>query len=76
MKLNQQFLSWIFGFFNDLYLIFCKIKKKREKKIVETTRIEPGSPGWEARVLTITPSSNLQENAQNLTIDQSSTIFQ
>ena len=38
-------------------------------------RIEPRSPGWEARVLTITPSGNLQENAQNLTIDQSSTIF-
>ena len=75
MKLNEQFLSWIFGFFNELYLIFCKIKRKKKKKIVETMRFEPGSPGWEARVLTITPSGNLQENAQNLTIDQSSTIF-
>ena len=38
-------------------------------------RIEPGSSGWEARVLTITPSGTFQEIAQNLTIDQSSTIF-
>ena len=55
-------------------LFFVKLREKR-KKIVETMRIEPGSPGWEARVLTIKPSGNLQENAQNLTIDQSSTIF-
>ena len=75
MKLNEQFLSWIFGFFNELYLIFCKIKRKKKKKIVETMRIEPGSPGWEARVLTITPSGNSQEQAQNLRINQSSTIF-
>ena len=32
MKLNEQFLSWIFGFFNELYLIFCKIKRKKKKK--------------------------------------------
>ena len=75
MKLNEQFLSWIFGFFNELYLIFCKIKRKKKKKNVETMRIEPGSFGWEARVLTITPSGTFQEIAQNLTIDQSSTIF-
>ena len=55
-------------------LFFVKLREKR-KKIMETMRIEPGSPGWEVRVLTITPSGNLQENAQNLTIDQSSTIF-
>ena len=75
IKLNEQFLSWIFGFFNELYLIFCKIKRKKKKKNVETMRIEPGSSGWEARVLTITPSGTFQEIAQNLTIDQSSTIF-
>ena len=38
-------------------------------------RFEPQSPEWEVRVLTITPSGNLQDQAQNLTINQSSTIF-
>ena len=61
MKLNEQFLSLSFGFFDELYLIFCKIKRKKKKKFVETTGFEPRSPGWEARVVTITPLGNLQE---------------
>ena len=75
LKLNEQFLSWSFGFFNELYLIFCEIKRKKRKKFVETMGFEPRSPGWEARVLTITPLGNSQEQAQNLRINQSSTIF-
>ena len=31
MKLNEQFLSLSFGFFDELYLIFCKIKRKKKK---------------------------------------------
>ena len=61
MKLNEQFLSWSFGFFNELYLIFCKIKRKKKKMFLETMGFEPRSPGWEARVVTITPLGNLQE---------------
>ena len=53
LKLNEQFLSCSFGFFNELYLIFCKIKRKKKKKFVETMGFEPRSPGWEARVVTI-----------------------
>ena len=75
MKLNEQFLSLSFGFFNELYLIFCEIRRKKRKKFVETMGIEPQSPRWEARVLTITPSGNSQEQAQNLRMNQSSTIF-
>jgi hypothetical protein len=36
---------------------------------------EPRSSGWEFRVLTSTPSSNLQDQAQNLRIIESSSIF-
>ena len=74
-KLNKQFLSLSFGFFDELYLIFCKIKRKKKKKFVETVGFEPRSPGWEVRVLTITPSGNLQDQAQNLRVNQSFTIF-
>ena len=42
---------------------------------METMGFEPWSPGWEARVVTITPLGNLQEQAQNLRINQSSIIF-
>ena len=53
---------------------FVKLREKR-KKFVGTTGFEPRSPGWEARVVTITPLGNLQEQAQNLRINQSSIIF-
>ena len=75
LKLKEQFLSWSFGFFNELYLIFCKIKRKNKKKFVEAMGFEPRFPGWEARVVTITPLGNLLEHVQNLRINQSSTIF-
>ena len=75
LKLNEQFLSWIFGFFNELYLIFCKIKRKNKKKFEEALGFEPQSPRWEARVVTITPLGNLLKQSQNLRINQSSTIF-
>ena len=75
LKLNEQFLSWSFGFFNELYLIFCETKREKRKKFVEIMGFEPQSPGWEARVLTTTPLGNSQEQAQNLRINQSSTIF-
>ena len=42
---------------------------------LETMGFEPRSPGWEARVVTITPLGNLQEIVQNIRINQSSTIF-
>ena len=75
IEIERTVFELSFGFFNELYLIFCKIKRKKKKKFVETMGFEPRSPGWEARVLTITPSGKLQEQAQNLRINQSSTIF-
>ena len=75
IEIERTVFELKFGFFNELYLIFHKIKRKKEKKFVETMGFEPRSPGWKERVLTITPSGNLQEQAQNLKINQSSTIF-
>jgi hypothetical protein len=42
---------------------------------METMGFEPQSSGWEFRVLTSTPLGNLQDQAQNLRILQSSSIF-
>ena len=54
-----------------------EIKKAEEnkKKFLESRGFEPRSAGWKSRVLTTTPSGNLQDLAQNLRIIQSSSIF-
>jgi hypothetical protein len=59
----------------ELNFGFYKIKREKKKKFVETRGFEPQSAGWEFRVLTTTPSGNLQDQTQNLRMIQSSSIF-